>query len=137
MGDQGGARVVRYDQLADAQRRIEILVQQMLVHRQGGRADVGADQRVGVGTGIDHHVEAELVRQLQAMGAFEEERIDIAMQQADQLLVAPAHAVAVQPDLSAEHMAYRGAAVGTTIGGVDQIGGTRSKIIRQSSSQLT
>ena len=116
----------------------------MLVHREGAwRADVGADWRVGVRTGVDHHMQAELVRQLHAMGAFEEDRIDIdididiAMPQADQFLVALAYPVAVQPDLSAEHIAYRCVAVGTAIGGVDQIGGTRSKIIRKSSSQLT
>ena len=72
---------------------IEMLVQQVGIYRQRTRrAVVAADQRVRVGAGIDHHMQAELIGQVYGVGALEENRIDIAAQQADQLVVAPAEA---------------------------------------------
>ncbi|MNR17317.1 hypothetical protein D3C85_1339690 [compost metagenome] len=107
--------------LDDQHGGIEVFVQEVLVDGQRAwRADVAANQRVGVRAGVDHHVQAELVGELDAMRALEEDRVDVAAQQADQFVVAPAHAVALERHLGAEHMAHRLVAVGAAVGVVHQ-----------------
>ena len=101
----------------DAHAGIEVLAQQVGVDGQGaGRAVVGADQRVRVRTGVHHHMQAELVRQVHGVGALEENRVDIAAQQADQLVVAAAEAAGAQAHLRAIDVLLLLVAVGAAVG---------------------
>ena len=70
--------------IEDRHRRVEMMIEQMAVDRQRSRrAVVRSDQRLGMRAGVDHRGEPELMRDLRAMRALEEDRIDLAAQQRD------------------------------------------------------
>ena len=94
----------------------------MPVHGQRARgAIVAADQRVGVAAGIDHHAQAELMGQVHRVRTLQEDGVDIAPQQADQLIVAAAEAAGVQAHFSAVQVLLGIIAVGAAVGVVDQL----------------
>ncbi|MNT52390.1 hypothetical protein D3C72_1894140 [compost metagenome] len=93
----------------------------MGVHGQGsGRAVVRANQRVRMGAGIDHHLQAELMGQVHRMRALEKNRVDVTAQQTDQLIVALADAGDFQADFRTIDMLLLIVAVGPAIGVVHQ-----------------